>query len=271
MGVGDGGRYRAVGREVVDRDLDGDAVDVDPGGGVDSVGHLAEAGVGQSERRVVLLERPQDAEVEDGSEVDVEALRSLAGEDPGPRGDGHDGVRGQRRVVGCRERSDVARWARHAGGEHLGIAAVVDPGDRVGLASVPCRVTQTEDRPGVVEEGIRVGDLAGEPELIGDVGPAVAVVVDVDLVEDVVAEFEEVGTAVRTLEGYVVGDQGHTAAVGRADEGVEVAGVGDRVLRDLGGFTMRGHDLPRILIVDGWDDGVRGRGAIGVAVVSGRR
>ena len=51
-----------------------------PFSGVDAGRHLAEPGVLEPEGGVVLLEGPQDAEVEDGPEVDVEALGPLAGE-----------------------------------------------------------------------------------------------------------------------------------------------------------------------------------------------
>ena len=51
--------------------------------------HRAESGVLEPERRVQLLERAQDAEVEDRAQVDVEALGALAGE--------HAAVRSARR------------------------------------------------------------------------------------------------------------------------------------------------------------------------------
>ena len=63
---------------------------------------------------------------------------------------------------------------------------------RVELATVPVLARQRLDRPDVVEERGRNRVLAVELELVGDVGDAVAVVVDVDLVEDVVAELIEV-------------------------------------------------------------------------------
>jgi hypothetical protein len=65
------------------------------------------------------------------------------------------------------------------------------------------------------------------------------VVVDVDGVEDVLAELVEVGPSVGRLERDVVGDDGDVVGLLRADEGVEVGRVGDGVLGDLGRFTMR--------------------------------
>ena len=54
---------------------------------------------------------------------------------------------------------------------------------RVGLPSVPPRCTRTGERgdgPIVIEERVRNGVDRLETELIGDVGVAVAVIVDVD-------------------------------------------------------------------------------------------
>ena len=73
VGIGDVRRGRAVGREVADRNLDGDGVDVGRGERVDAVGPHAGDQVGAGEG-------PQVAEVEDRAEVDVEALGPLAGE-----------------------------------------------------------------------------------------------------------------------------------------------------------------------------------------------
>ncbi len=226
--------------EFADRDLDGDAVHVHPGRRVDALGHLADPGVGQSEGGVVLLERPQDTEVEDGTEVDVEALGPLAGEDLRPGGDGGDGRVGQADVVGRRQRPDVARRAGDAGAQQVA-PGPVDPGDRIGLTAVPARALQRRDRRRVVEEGVRIGDLTGELELIADVRAAVVVVVDVDGIEDVVTELVEVGTAVGGLQGNVVGDQRHGAGLIGAHEGIEIGGVGDGVLGDFRRFTMGRH------------------------------
>ena len=187
--------------ELVDLHLDGDGVDVDAGGGVDAGGHLAETGVGQTEGVVVLLEGPEVAQVEDGPEVDVEALGPLAGEHleavvqlgarpgwPGSRSWGWTAARCCRAGRGCRCRG-------------RGEPCCVDPGDGVGLAAVPARAGEAGDGPGVVEEGVGVGDVAGELELVADVDVAVVVVVDVDGVEDVVPELVEVGAAVGGLRG----------------------------------------------------------------------
>ena len=75
---------------------------------------------------------------------------------------------------------------------------------------------------------------------------AVAVVVDVDLVEDVVAELVEVRAAVGRLERDVVGDQGDGGRVVGADERVQVGAVGDGILGDLG--ASRCEDMGSFLV-----------------------
>ena len=90
----------AVGGELFDRNLDGDAVYVDTCGRIDPLGHLTETGVGQAERVVVLFEGSQITKVEDGAEVHVEALGSLAGEDLVPPATVAIGLIGQTHVIG---------------------------------------------------------------------------------------------------------------------------------------------------------------------------
>ncbi len=85
--------------------------------------------------------------------------------------------------------------------------------------------------PGVGQHGV-------EAELVGDIGIGVVVVVDMDLVEDVVAELVEVRPTGRLLEGHVVGDYRDRAGVIGADEGVKVGAIGDGVLGDLRRFAM---------------------------------
>ena len=178
--------------------------------------------------RCSVLERTQRAEVEDRSEVDVEAFTALAREDPAAVERMHRGAR-ECAVVRGRADADVHRRARELAGEHFGLA-VLDPGDRVELTDVPARAGQAGDRPGVVEERVRVGVLGGERELVGDrVGDAAAVG-DGDLVENVVAEVVEVRSAVRSLERDVVGDQRHRVGMIRAGERVKVSAVCNRVL-----------------------------------------
>ncbi len=67
---------------------------------------------------------------------------------------------------------------------------------------------------------------------------------DVDLVQHVVAELVEVRAAGRALQRHVVRDQGDGVRAVRADEGVEVGAVGDRILGDLGSFAVRRHGGP---------------------------
>jgi hypothetical protein len=58
--------------------------------------------------------------------------------------------------------------------------------------TVPVGAVQRLDRPGVVQERLRVAHRGAEPELERDIRVAIPVVVDVDLVLHVVAELVEV-------------------------------------------------------------------------------
>ena len=181
--------------------------------------------------RVVPLERPQVAEVEDCPEVHVEPLSPLAGEAPCALADVGDGGAGQGRVVGRRQRADVAGRTREVGTQDRdALFGHVDPLQRIGLDPVPVGAAQTRDGPYVVEEVGRITQRGGELELIDDVGDAVAVIVDVDFVEDVIPELVEVRPAIRALQREVVGDQGDRLGRVRTDKGVDVRAVGDGVL-----------------------------------------
>ena len=175
-----------------------------------------------------FLERPQVAQVEDGAEVDVEALGALAGENHAAVGKGVHGRACQRGlVVRGRQRADVARRAGQAAAQ-LVLSAAVQAGDRVGLPAVPAGAGQRRDRTGVVEERAGVGQLRPEPEPVGDVRLAVAFGVDMDVVDHVVTELVEVRAARGALQRQVVGDQRHGARLVRAHERVDVGAVGNR-------------------------------------------
>src|SRR5207248_7820876 len=73
----------------------------------------------------------------------------------------------------------------------LTAAFTVHSPDGEGLPFVPVRIDQRRDRAGVVEEGVSVGECRFEAEFERDVSQAVAVVVDVDLVEHVIAKLIE--------------------------------------------------------------------------------
>ena len=189
----------------------------------------------------------QGAEVEDRPDVDEEALVALSGEDLHAVGQRMDrGVR-ERGVVRSRPWADAHRRAREVRAEHAALALVVivlvvmthqDARHGIRLPKIPRRAVQRGDRPGVVQERGRVGDRRLESELVHDVGASVAVVVDLDLVQDVVAELEEVRAAGRLLEWDVVRDERHLRWVDGVDERVDVGVVGYRVFGDLGSFTM---------------------------------
>ena len=111
-------------------------------------------------------------------------------------------------------------------------------GDGEELLAVEVGAVERADRSGVVEERVGVVDDRLEGEVVGDVGLAVAVVVDVDAVQHVVAELEEVGAARRILERDVVGDDRDGVGPIGADERVGVGAVGDGILGDLGRLTV---------------------------------
>jgi hypothetical protein len=107
--------------------------------------------------------------------------------------------------------------------------APLDAGHRVELPDVPVGIVQRADLPGVVEERVRVPRLRVEAELVGDVVAAVAVVVDVQLVESVLVEIREVRPSGRLLEGDVVGDDRDAVRPVRADERVHICVVSRRI------------------------------------------
>src|SRR6266568_2689836 len=197
--------------------LQGDRMHVQELGSVDTRCCLESLGLGED---LEVLEWPQIAEIEYRAEVDVEALRALACEHPAAVGElVHGSLRQCRGVVGCGQWADVAGWADQALAQPV-TPPVIEAGDRVGLPAVPVRAGQRRDGPGVVEEGVRVGQLRMEAEFIGDVCFAAAVRVDVDLVQHVIAELIEVRAARRAFKWQVVGDQRDGAWLVGADEGV---------------------------------------------------
>jgi hypothetical protein len=117
---------------------------------------------------------------------------------------------------------------------------------RVGRADL-ARLRQRDRDVGAADLERRPAQRVVEAELEGDVFLAVAVVVDVDLVERVRVELEIVRAAVGVLQRQVVGDQGDVAGAGQAGrlvavEHVEVGAVdlGVVVIEALrGGSTLR--------------------------------
>ena len=188
--------------------------------------------------QVQVLERAQRAEIEHRAEVDVETVEPLAGEEPDAAVERRRSPRrrGRRSSASSADRCCTAAAAVLA--EH-GACAAAHLGDGGELAAVPVVAVELFDRAGVVEEAV-LAHLGGELEQVGHVGLAVAVVVDVDAVQHVVAELVEVRAAGGILERDVVGDQrDRPGFVGMgADEGVGVGAVGHRVLGDLWRFTV---------------------------------
>jgi hypothetical protein len=194
---------------------------------------------------VQVLHRPQRAQVENGAEVDIEAFLALAGEDLHAAAQVLDGRLRQGRVVRRRARADAYRRAGLVDRDVRDLVAVlraVDAAHGVLLLHVPVLVVQGRDWARVVEEGLGVADERAERELVDHVLHAVAVVIDVDLVEHVIAEVPEVGATGRVFQRDVVGDDGYGVGRVRANERVEVCVVGDGVVTDLGSFTMGRHE-----------------------------
>ena len=200
------------------------------------------ADVGRQRKQMERVERAQPGEVEDRAEVDVERIVALAGEDLDASAEALDRRRRECVVGRRRARPDVVGRRRQVVTEHdrLVLAAVldlavllkVDERDVVRLRPVPARIVQRRDRPGVVEERVRVPRRGREAELVADVGAAVTVVVDLDLVQDAVVEAVEVRPAGRSFERDVVRDHRDGVRVVRTDERVQVGVVRPRVLAD---------------------------------------
>src|SRR6202035_4474502 len=130
--------------------------------------------------------RPKIPEIENGPEVNKERFSALTREDDATMSEPvHRGAR-ETGIVRCRERTDIARWAAKVLGEHSSTVAI-DSGDRIELSAIPILAVEGFNRADVVEERVRVRGLAVELELIGHVRGAIPRVVDVQLIEDVVA------------------------------------------------------------------------------------
>ncbi len=255
------GQRRSVGRQRTDRNLQRNRVDVDAGQGIDT------GSVGARDQ-VVARDRPQVTEVEDGAEVDEEAVGPLAGEDVEAIGHPVHRRGRQRRVVRRAANSHIAgRAGEHstasrgwADGRRRGVPrrrVDVDPRDLVGLPAVPggavARRRRMRDGPCGIEERVRIEDLCRELELVGDGRGAGPRVVDVDLVEHIVpdgrriaddrlgAELEEVRPTVRGLQRHIVGDDRDRFRAIGADERVHVRAVSGRVLGNGRCFSVGRH------------------------------
>ena len=214
-------------------------------------------------------DRPQVAEVEDGPEINEEAVSALAGEDDETVGQPVDGRSRQLLIVRRGADADIARGAgehspapprrvdtrrRRAPGGGIGL----DHRQGVRLAAVPSRAVTGGGRVGdgsrVVEERRRIRDRRGELELVRDGGDPGPGVVDVDLVQHIVtdrrccaddglgAELEEVRPAVGILQWDVVGQDRDRIGCVRADERVQVRAVSGRVFGNCGCFLVGRHD-----------------------------
>src|SRR5204863_2307735 len=189
-----------------------------------------------------VLEGAQVAEVEDRPQVDEEPLVPLPGEDPLAGLQAVNRRPRELRIVRRGPRPDVAGRRRQvAAQDPRPTVLVVYPDDLVELPAIPARAVEARDLAGVVEERLRVPKPRLEPEPVLDLRLAIAVVVDVDGVANVVAELEEIRPTGRILERHIVGDDRDRVRLVRADERVTVRVVGDRIAADLWRFPLRGH------------------------------
>jgi hypothetical protein len=129
------------------------------------------------------------------------------------------------------------RRRRQVGREHLPAVAVV-AGHAVALADVEIGIGERSDRARVVEKRLLVLDRRLEPELVDDVVLRVAVVVDVDAIQDIVAELVEVRAAAGRFQRNPVGNQRHRARCVRADKRIDVGVVRQRIGGDEGRLAM---------------------------------
>ncbi len=204
LGAGHG---LVVTRDVGLRDLQDDRVDV-----VAREVVLAAAGVAGAVADVDRVERR--------AEVDEERVVGLADEDAAaavqvPHRRARDGP-----VVRERLRADVVRRDGQVGAEHraagLPAVAVRLAHDRVGLLHVELRVADRRDARQRVQERVLVEDLRLELEPVADVEPAVAGVVDVEVVPRAVVEAVEVRPACGILERDPVRDDRERVRARRA-------------------------------------------------------
>ena len=178
------------------------------------------------------VQRTQATQVEDRPQVGEERIVTRAGEDPDARvlERRHGRVR-ERAVVRHGPRADVGRSDHQLRADVRRLSAA-DLGQCVGLLHVQIGIVERRDLIRVVEERVRVRVRRLEAELVFDVRNGVTVVVDVELVEHVVAELVEVRAASSLFERIHVHDERGRIGPVRAHERVHVREVGDRVFGD---------------------------------------
>ena len=253
-----------------DRHFDGDRADIEAAEAVDPERIdvvVILSGPGQ-QRQVA----PQVERVEHRAEIDVESLGPLAREDADVgRRIGVDALRGEGCVVGKRRWSGVgghgherrateerrADRAAHLG-HRIGLTArqplgpgTVEGGDPLQqpAQSGDVRIAEIRDGRGQSPRSAHRPVLRREPNFVDDiVRHAVAVVVDVDRVEDVIVEVEVIRAIARVLARIDVQNESD-APIGRSardigrvvtDKGVDIGVVGRRIQRDQRRFAVTG-------------------------------
>ena len=230
----------------------------------DGVGHgTDERGVGDDAHRRV-------DEVEDNAQVDGKGVLALADENLGRRAaagdaDAVDVLCRVGRVVGNGLHADVVHRLAQAFAARGGVgdaggraAAAITSHQREaeGLCQVQRCVAGIDHAAGLHQRngdlfaadiqrraGATVAQRVAEAELEGQVLLAVAVVVDVGLVQRAGVHREVVGAAVGVLQRLVVGDQRHEVGAARlvAAEHVEVGAVDLGAGGDEGRFAVAGR------------------------------
>ena len=196
------------------------------------------------------LNRSQRQQVEDGSKVDEKGIVAWTAEDFAAvvrkrRDRRHRQIRF---VIRRGARTDVPRRHLKLAAQLSSVASAtkpIDAGDRVELPHVQVRIIQTGHLARVVEKGVAVSRIGAEAELIRDVFLAVAVVVDMDFIQNVVGEPREVRTALRVRERVVVRHEGdRVRRVGTAED-IDVRRVGGGIFGDQRRFPMRRREERR--------------------------
>jgi hypothetical protein len=200
--------------------------------------HLEDDRVRRESGQVVLAltlvarRRTQVRRVEDRTEVDEERIVALAGEHLAAAPQVLDRSTGHRAVVGERLRTRVRRRDGQVVRNPPRLRPAVRPvgltDDVVGLGLVELRIVDRSDARERLQVRVRV-DLRVEDEPVGHVLPAVAGVVDVDVVAGAIVEPEEIRPVRRHLAGYPVRHDGQGIRCVLRREGVDVGVVRRRV------------------------------------------
>ena len=145
---------------------------------------------------------------------------------------------GQALVVGGGLLANVDRGSRLIADNDGGSAGFGLFGHSVELLAVPVRVIERSDGPDIVEEGGRRFHLHFAGQRIGNVGPGVAVVIDIEVIERRVVPLVVIGAAFRSFKRNPGADQDDIVLILRGEKDIGVGVVRIRIFGDQGRFTM---------------------------------